>query len=87
MKIIKWNVSFLFMYILLMSSCSNDEKISSDLSQEKATLSFGTLLDDLATQRAGQKQSVQERYRNKFGITISSETHNKREEFFSINEQ
>ena len=54
------NYLSLLICLATLLSCSKDETKLTDLDLQKATLSFGTLLDDLATQRAGQKQSVQE---------------------------
>lgn len=55
MKKISFNLLLLAAFTLLFYSCSKEEE-SSTLGNEKATLSFGTVLNELIDQKSGDKQ-------------------------------
>lgn len=58
MKKLKHYMGFAIMLTMLFTSCSKEESEQVDLNAEKATLSFGAILEDLATTRAASKQEV-----------------------------
>ncbi|CAM4371019.1 hypothetical protein [Gillisia limnaea] len=55
MKNFKLNIAFLAIFVMIFSSCSKEEAGVQNLDPEKATLSFGALLNDLTTNRAANK--------------------------------
>lgn len=59
MKNFKTYLSFLAVFTLLLTSCSkDDDNLENDAT--KATLSFGTYLNDMASNRASLKQALEE---------------------------
>ncbi|UJH91386.1 hypothetical protein LZ575_00935 [Antarcticibacterium sp. 1MA-6-2] len=55
MKKFKLSISFLAAFALLFTSCSKEEAVNTNSNPDMATLSFGALLTDLATNRAANK--------------------------------
>lgn len=58
MKNFKSSLSIMAIVALLFTSCSKENEPGAALDGEKATLSFGALLNDLVTNRAASKQSI-----------------------------
>ncbi|MBZ9729929.1 DUF5602 domain-containing protein [Salegentibacter sp. JZCK2] len=59
MKKINFGIACVAMMLLILTSCSSDEAVSTgDLNQEKATVSFGAMLSDLVNNKS--KQAVTE---------------------------
>ncbi|HSI71261.1 MAG TPA: hypothetical protein VK941_13580, partial [Gillisia sp.] len=59
MKKIKLGIACMAIMSLIFTSCSSDE-VEKDLNPEKATVSFGALLNDLVSNRSATKQAVSE---------------------------
>lgn len=60
MKILKRYVSFVAMFAMLLTSCSKEESGEVNLDSEKATLSFGAILEDVANNRSANKQALED---------------------------
>ena len=58
MKQFKLSIAYLAMFAMIFTSCSKEEVGVPDLDSEKATLSFGALLNDLTSDRAANKGHV-----------------------------
>ncbi|CAM4022512.1 hypothetical protein [Gillisia limnaea] len=58
MRNLKFYTIFLVMFALIFSSCSREEDGLASLENEKATLSFGAMLDDLNINRNSLKQAI-----------------------------
>lgn len=58
MKELKKLTAFLAVFALLFTSCSKEETGTKNLESEKATLSFGAIVNDLANRAADSKQTV-----------------------------
>lgn len=58
MKNFKLSLAFLAVFSMFFISCDKEEVSNPDVSSEKATLSFGAIVNDLVTNRASTKQSV-----------------------------
>ncbi len=58
MKNFKLTIACLAMFAMIFTSCSKDEVGGADLNTEKATLSFGAIVNDLVANRAQSKQSI-----------------------------
>lgn len=60
MKKINFYLTGLLAVVMLLFSCSKEDKLGNDLDSEKATVSFGTLLNDLVSENSGARQAVQD---------------------------
>lgn len=60
MKNFKLNIAFLAMFAMIFTSCSKDEAGDPSFDSEKATLSFGAIVNGLDGTRAASKQSIGE---------------------------
>ncbi|QED36489.1 hypothetical protein FK178_01605 [Antarcticibacterium arcticum] len=58
MKNFKLTIACLAMFTMIFTSCSKEEVGGPDLNTEKATLSFGAIVNDLVANRAQSKQSI-----------------------------
>ncbi len=58
MKKFKFYLTGLLVLAMLLFSCSKEEKLGID--SEKASISFGTLLNDLVSENSGARQAVQD---------------------------
>ena len=58
MKNFKLSIACLAMFTMIFTSCSKEEVGGPDLDSEKATLSFGAIVNDLVANRAQSKQSI-----------------------------
>lgn len=58
MKKFKLSIAFLAMFAMIFTSCSKDETAGTDLNSDKATISFGALVNDMVANRAASKQSI-----------------------------
>ena len=58
MKKITTHLSFLAIFALLFTSCSKDEQPGADLDSEKATLSFGAIVEDLAAKSSNKQSDI-----------------------------
>lgn len=58
MRNFKLYTCFLVMFALFFTSCSTEEEGSASLENEKATISFGAMLNDLDNNRSSLKQAV-----------------------------
>ena len=58
MKKFKIYLSFLAVFALLFTSCSKDEQPGTNSDSEKATLSFGAIVEDLAAKAANKQSDV-----------------------------
>ena len=57
MKNFKLSIACLAMFTMIFTSCSKEE-VGGSVDSEKATLSFGTIVNDLVANRAQSKQSI-----------------------------
>lgn len=58
MKNFKLNIAYLAIFVMIFASCSKEEAGVQNLDPEKATLSFGALLNDLSANRAANKNHL-----------------------------
>lgn len=58
MKKINFYLTAFIVFGMLMSSCSKEDRLGNDVDSEKATLSFGTLLNDLVSEDSGARQAL-----------------------------
>ncbi|MDT0644426.1 hypothetical protein RM553_16425 [Zunongwangia sp. F363] len=60
MKNFRYYVVFLLLSTLLFTFCSKDDKPGNDLSPDKASISFGALLNDLVSRKPDLKQALED---------------------------
>jgi hypothetical protein len=58
MKKFKLSIAYLAVFAMIFTSCSKEETGGADLDSEKATLSFGAIVNDLVANRAATKQAI-----------------------------
>jgi hypothetical protein len=58
MKKFKLSIAYLAVFAMIFTSCSKEETGGADLNSEKATVSFGAIVNDLVANRAASKQAI-----------------------------
>lgn len=58
MKNFKLSIACLAMFTMIFTSCSKEEVGGADIDSEKATLSFGAIVNNLVANRAANKQAI-----------------------------
>ena len=58
MKKFKLSIAYLAVFAMIFTSCSKEETGGADLNSEKATVSFGAIVNDLLANREASKQAI-----------------------------
>ncbi|MDX1602444.1 MAG: hypothetical protein R3209_05200 [Salinimicrobium sediminis] len=60
MKTIKFYLSFVVVFAMLFTSCSKDDSSSTTTDSDKATLSFGAIVQDLAAKNTNRQSAIED---------------------------